>query len=200
MIVLYDNEEVGSLSANGAESTLISSCVTSIMKSFSASNEMGTLLSRSFLVSADMAHAVHPNYPYNRLCSRSTNDRIIFWLYREKHDECHRPMMQKGIVIKYNSNQRYTSNSRSAAFIKSLAMGANIPFQEFMVRNDSPCGSTIGPIVSAQLGIQAVDVGAPQLSMHSIREMAGTADVDNSIRLFVEVFQSEDIGINSLDI
>lgn len=92
--------------------------------------------------------------------------------------------MHKGLVIKHSSNQRYTTNARSAAVIKALAKHRNVPLQEFMVRNDSPCGTTIGPIVAAQLGLQAVDVGVAQLSMHSIREMAGAEDLDNSIRLF----------------
>lgn len=105
--------------------------------------------------------------------------------------------MHKGIVLKYNSNQRYTTNSRSAAYIKTLATKHSIPIQEFMVRNDSPCGSTIGPIVSAQLGLQAVDVGAPQLSMHSIREMAGVEDVENSIRLFRAFYESSP-GISTI--
>lgn len=98
--------------------------------------------------------------------------------------------MQKGLVIKYNSNQRYSTSSRSAAFLKTLAAKHKIPLQEFMVRNDSPCGSTIGPIVAAQLGLEAVDVGAPQLSMHSIRETAGVDDVMHSIDLFRVFYES----------
>lgn len=122
------------------------------------------MLAKSVMISADMAHAVHPNYS-------------------DKHDECHRPQMHGGVVIKYNSNQRYATSSRTAAIIKAIAHAQNIPIQEFMVRNDSACGSTIGPIVSAKLGVSTIDVGLPQLSMHSIREMAATGDVDLGIRL-----------------
>lgn len=108
--------------------------------------------------------------------------------------------MHKGLVLKYNSNQRYTTNSRSASVIKALAKRQNIPLQEFMVRNDSPCGTTIGPIISAQLGLQAVDVGVAQLSMHSIREMAGIEDLDNSIRLFSLFYSGDGLpNVHSLD-
>ena len=170
MLALFDNEEVGSGSAAGAESTLVGSTITRVLTSLADADQLSAMLAKSFLVSADMAHAVHPNYS-------------------DKHDDCHRPAMHKGLVLKYNSNQRYCTNSRSAAFIKSLAAKNAIPLQEFMVRNDSPCGSTIGPIVAAQLGLQAVDVGAPQLSMHSIREMAGVEDVSHSIRLFRALYE-----------
>ncbi|PJF19815.1 putative aspartyl aminopeptidase [Paramicrosporidium saccamoebae] len=178
MLSLFDNEEVGSLSSSGAESTLVGSTVNRILSSLDSSQQTEAVLARSFLLSADMAHAVHPNYS-------------------DKHDECHRPTLHKGIVLKFNSNQRYTTNSRSAAFIKSLASKNGVPLQDFMVRNDSPCGSTIGPILAAQLGLQAVDVGAPQLSMHSIREMAGTEDVEHSIRLF-RAFYEGSSGITSV--
>ncbi len=177
MAILFDHEEVGSGSASGACSTLVSTAIERVLLEMGASDSLRATLARSFLISADMAHAVHPNYP-------------------EKHDDSHRPSMQGGIVLKYNSNQRYTTNSRSAAYIKAIARSIGIPIQEFMVRNDSPCGSTIGPIVSAQLGMQSVDVGAPQLSMHSIREVAGVADLASSIALFTAFFSaaSKSIG------
>jgi aspartyl aminopeptidase len=94
-------------------------------------------MNKSLLISADMAHGVHPNYP-------------------EKHEDCHRPRFHKGLVIKYNSNQRYATNCSTAAYIKFLAQEASIPIQEFVVRNDSPCGSTIGPILSTRLGINTI--------------------------------------------
>ena len=180
MVVLFDNEEVGSQSWAGAESTLVAAALARILDSLHCRQHYEAVLARSFLISADMAHAVHPNYS-------------------DKHDECHRPLMQKGVVLKFNSNQRYTTNSRSAALIKDVARRAGVPLQEFMVRNDSPCGSTIGPILAAQLGLQAIDVGAPQLSMHSIREMAGSADVDHSISLFAAFFQRPRASLRTLD-
>lgn len=167
--ILFDHEEIGSQSAQGADSSIIEIIFRRIIASLEPGKNVfetfARIISRSLLVSADMAHAVHPNYP-------------------EKHEECHRPRMHKGLVIKYNSNQRYATSARTAAYFKTLAARADVPVQEFMVRNDSPCGSTIGPILSSKLGIPAIDVGVAQLSMHSIREMAGIEDVANSINLF----------------
>ena len=176
--ILFDHEEIGSQSAQGADSSIVETILRRIIctiDSQSSLNEsFARIISRSLLISADMAHAVHPNYP-------------------EKHEECHRPRMQKGLVVKYNSNQRYATSARSAAYFKALASRANILIQEFMVRNDSPCGSTIGPILSSKLGISAIDVGAPQLSMHSIREMAAVEDISHSINLFSEFYSQNNI-------
>lgn len=166
MVALFDHEEVGSCSSSGADSTFIRSMIRKIIASI---DEPGNncileeiIISRSFLISADMAHAVHPNYP-------------------EKHEENHRPKMGGGIVIKYNGNQRYATSSKSSAFIKALAHNSHLPIQEFCVRNDIPCGSTVGPILASNLGIETVDIGIAQLSMHSIREMAAVSDIKNSI-------------------
>jgi len=112
---------------------------------------------------------VHPNYP-------------------EKHEENHQPLMHKGVVIKYNANQRYATTSVTAFLIKELARRHNVPIQEFLVRNDSPCGSTIGPILSSHCGIRTIDIGCPQLSMHSIREMAAVDDLAHAINLFIAYF------------
>merc|ERR1719198_1063712 len=124
-----------------------------------ADDLLAAALSRSFVLSADMAHAVHPNYA-------------------AKHQKGHGPQMNRGIVIKSNSNQRYASNGITSFVVRELARrsGATPP-QEFVVRNDCPCGSTIGPIIAANTGMRAVDVGMPQLSMHSVREVMGIADL-----------------------
>ena len=195
MLALFDNEEVGSESAAGAESTLVGSTITRVLGAFNADVNITDYYITSFLDS--IGCCISKKFPSQcRYGTCSSSQLFVHHLailantHRDKHDECHRPAMHKGIVLKYNSNQRYCTNSRSAAFIKQLAAKAGIPLQEFMVRNDSPCGSTIGPILSAQLGLQAVDVGAPQLSMHSIREMAGVEDIANSINLFSAFYEN----------
>ena len=128
-------------------------------------------LSKSFLVSADMAHAIHPNYS-------------------EKHEEQHQPLFHKGVVIKHNANQRYATTALTAYMFRECAKLSGVPTQDFVVKNDMGCGSTIGPIVSAQTGIRTVDVGVPQLSMHSVREMMGTEDVDICHRHFLAFYEN----------
>lgn len=93
-----------------------------------------------------------------------------------KHESNHAPLMNGGVVIKTNQNQRYTTNAVTGFIVRELGRKADVPIQEFVVRNDCPCGSTIGPIISANTGIRTVDAGMPQLSMHSCREVMGIAD------------------------
>ncbi|KAI8971486.1 peptidase M18 [Mycotypha africana] len=189
LITLFDNEEIGSTSAHGANSNLLPSTLERILsssvdgKTLSPNTSMKVTferaIHRSLLVSADMAHAVHPNYA-------------------EKYEENHRPHLHKGTVIKVNANQRYATTAPTSLILKEIARQRDIPIQEFVVRNDSPCGSTIGPMLSAKLGLRTIDVGNPQLSMHSIREVGGVDDVKHGIHLlkaFFELFPSVDSKI-----
>ncbi|KAK3391687.1 peptidase M18 [Sordaria brevicollis] len=176
LVSCFDHEEIGSLSAHGADSNLLPAILRrlSVIPSLNADSTEPTPLSEtafeqtlatSFLVSADMAHSVHPNYA-------------------GKYETNHRPEMNKGTVIKINANQRYATNSPGIVLLQEVAKRAKVPLQVFVVRNDSPCGSTIGPMLSAKLGVRTLDLGNPQLSMHSIRETGGSHDVEHAIGLF----------------
>ncbi|EPS27002.1 Aspartyl aminopeptidase [Penicillium oxalicum] len=183
LIALFDHEEIGSRTAQGADSNALPAIIRrlSVLPSSSSSNtDLSTAyeqtLSTSFLVSADMAHSINPNYA-------------------GKYEQDHKPEMNKGPVIKINANARYATNSPGIVLLQEVARkaaaekGEPIPLQLFVVRNDSSCGSTIGPMLSAALGARTLDLGNPQLSMHSIRETGGTYDVAYSIRLFTGFFQ-----------
>ncbi len=117
-----------------------------------------------------MAHSVNPNYA-------------------GKYESKHRPEMNKGTVVKVNANARYATNSPGIVMLQEAARRAKAPLQLFVVRNDSPCGSTIGPMLSASLGTRTLDLGNAQLSMHSIRETGGVYDVDYAIKLFESFYQ-----------
>jgi aspartyl aminopeptidase len=117
-----------------------------------------------------MAHALHPNYA-------------------DKHDSDHAPKLNSGLVIKTNVNQSYATTGNSAAYFQNLCTEAGFEAQHFVCRSDMPCGSTIGPITAARLGLETVDVGAPMLSMHSCREMAGSLDVHLGVSAFQQLFR-----------
>ncbi|CAP69085.1 uncharacterized protein PODANS_7_10450 [Podospora anserina S mat+] len=174
LVACFDHEEIGSLSAHGADSNLLPAVLRRLSvlpgvdgNQQSESNETAfeQTLAKSFLISADMAHAVHPNYA-------------------GKYERNHQPQMNKGTVIKINANQRYATNSPGIVLVKECARRKGVPLQLFVVKNDSPCGSTIGPMLSAKLGVRTLDLGNPQLAMHSIREMGGSWDVEHAIGLF----------------
>jgi aspartyl aminopeptidase len=159
-LVLYDHEEVGSRSAEGAAGPLLLGALERVVAGVAGSGPQGLAraLARSVLISADMAHAVHPNYA-------------------DKHEPQHRPVIGRGPVLKLNANRSYASDARTSGLFAALCRRAGIEPQHFVSRSDVGCGSTIGPITAARVGIPTVDVGNPMLSMHSCREMAGSADV-----------------------
>ena len=154
LLICNDHEEVGSMSGTGAQGTFL----RSVLQRFVDDNEsLSRLVDRSLLVSTDNAHGVHPNYA-------------------DRHDGRHGPRLNGGPVIKVNANQRYASNSETSALFRLLCQGQDVPVQNFVMRNDMVCGSTIGPLTAAQIGVRTLDVGVPTFAMHSIRELAGADD------------------------
>ena len=168
-IVLYDHEEVGSRSAQGAASDFLRSCLQRLAGDLP--EDFHRAMARSFLISADMAHGIHPNYV-------------------DMHEPKHQPLLGGGPVIKINVNQSYATDGQSWASFERWAGDADVHTQRFVVRSDLACGGTIGPITAAQLGIRTVDVGNPMLSMHSCREVAAAADVPKMIRVMTRYFAS----------
>jgi aspartyl aminopeptidase len=154
LIVLNDHEEVGSVSTSGAQGPFLRDTLERLLPEV---EQRKTVLAESLCISADNAHAVHPNFA-------------------AKHDPLHLPLMQHGPVIKRNANQRYATNAETAARFRRLCSRAGVKVQEFVMRSDMACGSTIGPLTAAEIGISTVDVGIPSLAMHSIRETAARAD------------------------
>ena len=152
--VANDHEEVGSKSTSGAEGSFLENTLRRV---FSDYEEYVMMLRSSIMLSCDNAHAVHPNYA-------------------SKHDENHTPYINKGCVIKVNANQRYASNSKTISRFINIASSLAEPLQNFVMRNDMPCGSTIGPTTATRLGIDTLDIGLPTYAMHSIRETCGTND------------------------
>jgi aspartyl aminopeptidase len=172
VVVLYDHEEVGSRSTQGAGGTFLKDTLERISSAVGADDGQGMAraVARSWLVSADMAHAVHPNYA-------------------DRHEPGHRPKIGGGPVIKTNANQSYATDAETAGFFAALCRRVDVTPQDFVTRSDLGCGSTIGPISAARVGIRTVDVGNPMLSMHSCRELAGAADVEPMISVLTEFFR-----------
>ena len=168
MIALYDNEEVGSASAQGAGSSITEFIMRRICECFGGSFEQ--TVANSYLLSVDQAHAVHPNYA-------------------SLHEELHKPKLHGGVVVKINANQRYATTAITASIIRIIAEKCGVELQDVVVKNDSACGSTIGPILSSKLGIRTLDMGGPMLSMHSIREQCCTTSVEQSVTLFHAFFE-----------
>ncbi len=160
LIVCNDHEEVGSVSSVGADGPFLESVVERLCLAGQTKSESTTkarVLGNSLLISCDNAHAVHPNFA-------------------SKHDKGHSPLLNGGPVIKVNVKQRYATNGITASLFKQLCAAVEVPVQTFVSRSDLGCGSTIGPMTSAKLGVPTLDVGIPQLAMHSCREVTGSAD------------------------
>jgi aspartyl aminopeptidase len=158
VLCLYDHEEVGSASATGADSVLLPHLLERIVAGRGGDRQdFLRALAGSVCASVDMAHATHPNHP-------------------ERHDPAHHVAVNAGPVMKINANQRYATSATSHAVLIRACEVAGVPHQVFVSRNDQPCGSTIGPVTAARLGIDTVDVGVAQLSMHSARELCGAED------------------------
>ena len=158
VIALFDHEEVGSESSTGASGPLLATVLERLANGRGGDREAYLrALAASSCISADNAHAVHPNYP-------------------ERHEPAHRPIVNHGPALKVNSNQRYATSAETAVLFQRACERAGVPWQVFVSRNNMPCGSTIGPLTATALGIATVDVGVPQLSMHSARELCGAED------------------------
>ena len=158
LFVANDHEEVGSASRSGAAGPFLEDVLARLYSALGASDEeRRRAFNRSIVVSSDVGHSVHPNYP-------------------ERHDPANQPVAGKGPILKINADQRYATDARGAAFWARACAHAGIEYQEFVSHNSMPCGSTIGPITATRLGMTTVDVGVPILSMHSCRELTAVSD------------------------
>lgn len=165
LLVANDHEEVGSASACGAQGPFLGDVLRRINAQLGEVGDEGyiRLVQASRLISCDNAHALHPNF-------------------LDKHDAAHGPSLNGGPVIKVNASQRYATNSATGALFRDLCREAGVPVQTFVTRADMACGSTIGPITATEIGVPTLDVGVSQWAMHSIRETAGSADVEHLTR------------------
>ncbi|TGY42273.1 M18 family aminopeptidase [Clostridium sartagoforme] len=172
VMVCMDNEEIGSLTPQGANSALLLNILERIALALGKDREeLHRALANSIMISADLAHAVHPNA-------------------EEKHDPTNRPVLGNGPVLKTAASGSYSTDSYNAAIFEGLCSAANVPYQKFFNRSDVRGGTTIGPITSSLLTIPVMDMGAPLLSMHSIRELATVIDNVYSVKLFTEFFNA----------
>jgi aspartyl aminopeptidase len=165
LFIASDHEEVGSDSTSGAGGSFLENTLRRIFPNYEEYIEMTR---SSMMISADNAHAIHPNFS-------------------SKHDSKHAPYINRGVVIKVNANQRYASNSTTIAQFMNIAQKLNEPIQHFVTRSDMGCGSTIGPITATRIGIETLDVGLPTFAMHSIRELAGSDDAHSLYKLLINL-------------
>ena len=165
LMVCNDHEEVGSVSAVGADGPFLEAVIARL----SEADERNSVIDKSLMISCDNAHAVHPNYP-------------------NKHDNEHGPRLNGGPVIKVNVKQRYATTSLTASLFRQLCADVDVPVQSFVSRSDAACGSTVGPITAARLGVPTLDVGIPQLAMHSCREVTGSEDAARLTDVLIAFF------------
>ncbi len=172
VMVCFDNEEIGSSTKQGASSPFVKDILQRIAWALEPDYKDAFLRAKtnSFGISADMAHALHPNYP-------------------TVHDPMLQPQLNQGPIIKYSANQKYVTDAISASVFKALCKNANVPYQEYANHSDIPGGSTLGKILSSQLDIRMVDVGNPMLAMHSIRELSGVKDHYYMKKVFEEFYK-----------
>ena len=163
LFIASDHEEVGSESTSGAGGSFLEN---TLRRMFVDYEQYMKMIRSSIMISADNAHAIHPNYP-------------------SKHDKNHAPYINKGVVIKVNANQRYASNSTTISRFMNVANAIKEPYQEFVTRSDMGCGSTIGPITATRLGIETLDIGLPTFAMHSIRELCGSDDAHSLYKIIL---------------
>ncbi|MEG1587037.1 MAG: M18 family aminopeptidase [Bacteroidales bacterium] len=171
VLAVFDNEETGSGTKQGAASPVLANILERVVKSFGGNSEdFYRAIDHSFMISADMAHALHPNYP-------------------EKHDPTNHPKMGGGPVIKIHANQKYLTDADSAAVFKTICQLAGVPVQQFVNHSDMAGGSTLGNILTSQLEMRGVDMGNPMWGMHSVRETASVADHTYAIKAFTKFFE-----------
>ncbi|KXA69961.1 aspartyl aminopeptidase domain protein [Megasphaera sp. MJR8396C] len=170
VVALFDNEEVGSHTKQGADSAVLSRILGRIYHAFELTDDdLSADLAKGFMLSVDVAHAIHPNVP-------------------EKCDITNQPQMGRGVALKIASSQSYAGDAEAVAVLKGLCRKADIPYQIFMNRSDLPGGSTLGSLLSANLPIRTMDIGIPITAMHSCRELMGAADQDALTDLITAFF------------
>lgn len=173
LVVCNDHEEVGSVSAVGAQGPMLKDMMSRL---YPDQHSRVRALRHSMMISVDNAHGIHPNFA-------------------DRHDANHGPILNRGPVIKINNNQRYASTSETAAAFRHVCRQAGVPVQSFVVRSDMACGSTIGPLTAAELGVRTLDLGVPTFGMHSIRELAGCDDIGYLVTALCE-FMSQPLSFD----
>ena len=171
MYCVFDHEEVGSRTRQGADSDFLAMTMKRMGEALGLENKLSQMYADSILISADNGHALHPNHP-------------------EKSDSGNSPLLNSGIVLKFHGNQQYTTDAYTGAFVKDICKQNEIPYQTYHNRSDIPGGSTLGNISISHCSIPSADIGLPQLAMHSAYETAGTKDVESLVKFAKAVYEA----------